>query len=136
MGLVMALCASCSSPAAIYVINETGQPLKGLFASDSSFTLAARPDMQTVRGFPEYDWTLTAGTCVYRYPAIAQKDPAWIAYAEQSRASGAEDLLVRVGKDFTVRAYSYDRKSEAMMGQEIKIGGLPMAPVKTCAGEG
>jgi hypothetical protein len=135
MVLAMAVCASCSPPPAIFVINETGQPLKALFASNSSFSIAARPDMQTVRGFPEYDWTLTAATCVYRYPAITQKDPAWIAYAEEARALGAGDLLVRVGKDFTVRAYSYDRRSEAMMGQEIKIGGLPMTPVRTCAGE-
>jgi hypothetical protein len=126
---------SCASPAELYVINETGQPLKALFASDRVFNLAAQPYMQTVRFFPEYDWTLTAGSCVYRYPAIAAKDPAWIEYAEQARASGAGDLLVRVGRDFTVRAYSYDRRSEAMMGQEIKIGGLPMTPMKTCAGE-
>jgi hypothetical protein len=136
MLLAMAMCASCSTPPTIYVINETGQQLKGLFASDSSFTLAARLDMQTVRGFPEYDWTLTAGPCVYRYPAIAQKDPEWVAYAEQARAAGAGDLLVRVSKEFTVRAFTYDRKSEAMMGQELKAGGLPMTPVKTCAGEG
>lgn len=126
--------AGCATAQSLYVINDTGQPLEVVFATKARFRLLDRPDTQTIRGFPEFDWTVRAANCVYRYPAINTSDPYWLDYANTARVAGTPDLLMRIEKDFRVRAYTYNAKSSAMVSEELRIGGLPMSPMKTCAG--
>src|SRR5690349_8636842 len=54
-GLALAACASTPQ---LFVINETGQALDVVFATNTRFHLNDRLDTQTVRGFPNFDWTL------------------------------------------------------------------------------
>jgi hypothetical protein len=131
----LALITACASAPSLYVINDTGQQLDAVFATGTRFHIADRPETQTVHAFPEYDWTLKAGNCLYRYPAIKTSDPYWLDYANTARVAGTPDLLMRIAKDFIVRAYTYNARSDAMVSQELRVGGLPMTPVKTCAGD-
>jgi hypothetical protein len=126
--------SACASAPPLFVINETGQPLDVVFATNARFHLSDRPETQTVRGFPEFDWTLKAGPCLYRYPAIKTSDPYWLDYANTARVKGTPDLLMRISKEFIVRAYTYNARSDAMVSEELRIGGLPLTPMKTCAG--
>jgi hypothetical protein len=140
-GLTIVACAllqlaSCASSQKIYVINDTGQPLSGGISGEAKFRLSAETGTQAVSGFPDRRWWLIADGCTYHYQAIATDDPAWAEQAEAARASGAYDLLVRVSKNFTVRAYTYYRRANAMMSREFLAGGLPMKPLKDCAASG
>jgi hypothetical protein len=129
VGLALAACASTPQ---LFVINETGQALDVVFATNTRFHLNDRLDTQTVRGFPNFDWTLKSRDCLYRYPPINTSDPYWMDYANTARVKGTPDLLMRIGEDFSVRAYTYNRKSSAMIMDELRFGGLPMTPAKTC----
>jgi hypothetical protein len=133
--MTLSLLTACASAPALFVINDTGQQLDAVFGTNTRFRLLDRPETQTVRAFPEYDWTLKAGSCLYRYPAINTSDPYWLDYANTARVAGTPDLLMRITKDFIVRAYTYNARSDAMVSQELRVGGLPMTPVKTCAGD-
>jgi hypothetical protein len=135
VGLVVACLASCTSSPKIYVINDTGQMLRGGIRDVTKIELGAEPGAQVVRGFPDHDWWLIAGGCTYRYPAIAIGDPAWVEHTKAAHASGAHDLLVRISETFTVRAYTYYRRAKSMLSQEVKVGGMPMKPERTCAAE-
>jgi hypothetical protein len=131
----LALLSACATAPPLYVINETGREIDVVFATKARFHLSDTRSTQTVRGFPEYDWTLKAANCLYRYPAINTSDPYWLDYANTARVKGTPDLLMRIGEDFRVRAYSYNARSSAMVSEELRIGGLPMTPMKTCAGD-
>ncbi|HEV7693507.1 MAG TPA: hypothetical protein VGO52_21920 [Hyphomonadaceae bacterium] len=131
--LVACVAAGCASAPKIYVINETGQALRGGIRDVAKIELANQPGAQEVHGFPDHDWWLIAGPCVYRYPAIAVGDPAWVRHQEAAHASGARDLLVRVSESFIVRAYAYSDEVGAMVADEVTVGGLPMAPTKSCS---
>jgi hypothetical protein len=136
-GLGLMACAllalgACASPPKIYVINDTGQALQGGISGAARFRLSAESGAQTVSGFPDHRWWLIAGGCTYHYAAIATDDPEWIAQQAAADADGAFDLLVRVSKNFTVRAYTYYRRADAMMSREFQSGGLPLKPLKSC----
>jgi hypothetical protein len=131
--LALALTSACATTPQLYVINETGRELDVVFATKTRFRLSDGPQIQTMRGFPEYDWTLRAGTCVYRYPPINTSDPYWMDYANTARVAGTPDLLMRIGEDFRVRGYTYNSKSSAMVMEELRVGGLPLTPAKTCS---
>ena len=133
--LVACVAAGCATSPTIYVINDTGQALRGGIRDVVKIELADEPGAQELGGFPDHDWWLIAGPCVYRYPAIAIGDPAWVRHREAARASGASDLLVRVTESFIVRAYTYSGEVGAMVADEVKVGGLPMAPQRSCAGK-
>jgi hypothetical protein len=135
VALVLAACvaAGCATSPTIYVINDTGQALRGGIRDVAKIELADAPGAQELGGFPDHDWWLIAGSCVYRYPAIAVGDPAWVRHREAARASGARDLLVRLNEGFIVRAYTYSGEVGAMVADEITVGGLPMMPTKTCS---
>lgn len=135
--LVACMAAGCASSPGIsspkiYVINDTGQALSGGIRDVVKIELANSPGAQVLQGFPDHDWWLIAGRCVYRYPAIAVGDPAWVRHREAARGSGARDLLVRVSESFVVRAYAYSYEVGSMVADEVTVGGLPMAPLKSC----
>ena len=71
-----------------------------------------------------------------RLPLSGDQDERsyWLDYANTAKVAKTPDLLMRIGKDFSVRAYTYNARSDAMVSEELRIGGLPMTPVKTCAG--
>jgi len=132
LAMMACVAAGCASSAKIYVINETGQALRGGIRDVAKIELADKPGAQEVNGFPDHDWWLIAGPCVYRYPAIAVGDPAWVRLREAAHASGARDLLVRVNESFVVRAFTYSTEVGAMVADEVKVGGLPMTPQQSC----
>jgi hypothetical protein len=131
--LVACVAAGCATAPTIYVINDTGQALHGGIRDVVKIELANRPGTQELGAFPDHDWWLIAGSCVYRYPAIAVRDPAWVRHRDAARASGARDLLVRLNESFIVRAYTYSGEVGARVADEITVGGLPMTPTKSCS---
>jgi hypothetical protein len=125
--------AGCASSPKLYVINNTGMALSGGIRDVVKIELADAQGVQEVRGFPDHDWWLIAGGCVYRYPAIAIRDPEWVRHQKAARASGARDLLVRVSASFVVQAYTYSSEVGSMVADEVTVGGLPMTPAKSCS---